>query len=319
MAARPSTGSACPGSSVPPPTLNAMATSGARSPAEIHSTPVDGVEVIGALSPSRASDFMTCPLLYRFRTVDKLPEPPSPDAVRGTLIHAILEDLFDLPAFERTEAQARTMLLPAWERLVAADPELGEMFETDALNPADSLSAWLTTCRSVLDRYFTLEDPTRLEPAEREVYVEAVLESRLLLRGFVDRIDLAPGGLMRVVDYKTGRAPGQMFEARALFQMKFYALILWRVRGIVPTMLQLIYLGNAEMLRYTPDEADLLATERKIEAVFRAIRQAEETGDWRPSPGKLCDWCAHQALCPAFGGTPPPLPERVELLDVVSS
>jgi putative RecB family exonuclease len=319
MAARPSTGSACPGSSVPPPTLNAMATSGARSPAEIHSTPVDGVEVIGALSPSRASDFMTCPLLYRFRTVDKLPEPPSPDAVRGTLIHAILEDLFDLPAFERTEAQARTMLLPAWERLVAADPELGEMFETDALSPADSLSAWLTTCRSVLDRYFTLEDPTRLEPAEREVYVEAVLESRLLLRGFVDRIDLAPGGLMRVVDYKTGRAPGQMFEARALFQMKVYALILWRVRGIVPTMLQLIYLGNAEMLRYTPDEADLLATERKIEAVFRAIRQAEETGDWRPSPGKLCDWCAHQALCPAFGGTPPPLPERVELLDVVSS
>jgi putative RecB family exonuclease len=22
----------------------------------------------------------------------------------------------------------------------------------------------------------------------------------------------------------------------------------------------------------------------------------------------MCDWCAHQALCPAYGGTPPPLP-----------
>jgi putative RecB family exonuclease len=284
-----------------------MATSGARSPAEIHSTPVDGVEVIGALSPSRASDFMTCPLLYRFRTVDQLPEPPSPDAVRGTLIHTVLEDLFDLPAVERTQAQARTMLLPAWERLLASDPDLAEMFGTDPLGPDVSLTAWLTTCRAVLDRYFTLEDPTRLEPAEREVYVEVVLESKLLIRGFVDRIDLAPGGLMRVVDYKTGRAPGQMFEAKALFQMKFYALILWRIRGIVPTMLQLIYLGNAEMLRYAPDEADLLATERKIEAVFRAIRQAEETGDWRPNPSRLCDWCAHQALCPAFGGTPPSL------------
>lgn len=294
-------------------------TSGHRSPAEIHSTPVDGVEVVGALSPSRASDFMACPLLYRFRTVDKLPEPPSPDAVRGTLIHSILEDLFDLPAVERTEHRARTMLLPAWERLVASDPGLGDMFGIRGTDSgAISLSSWLTTCRVVLDRYFTLEDPTRLEPAEREVYVEAVLESKLLLRGFVDRIDIAPGGLMRVVDYKTGRAPGPMFEAKALFQMKFYALILWRVRGIVPTMLQLIYLGNAEMLRYTPDEADLLATERKIEAVFRAIRQAEETGDWRPSPSRLCDWCAHQALCPAFGGTPPPLPERVELLDVLS-
>ena len=296
-----------------------MSSPGGRSPAEIHSTPVDGVEIVGALSPSRASDFMACPLLYRFRTIDKLPEPPSPDAVRGTLIHSILEDLFDLPAPERTEDQARTMLLPAWERLVDSDPGMSDMFGADAPGAdapgadalgadAASLTAWLTTCRAVLDRYFTLEDPTRLEPAEREVYVEAVLESKLLLRGFVDRIDLAPGGLMRVVDYKTGRAPGPMFEAKALFQMKFYALILWRVRGIVPTMLQLIYLGSGEMLRYTPDEADLLATERKVDAIFRAIRQAEQTGDWRPNPSRLCSWCSHQALCPAYGGTPPPLP-----------
>ena len=70
----------------------------ATSPAERHSTPVDGVDVLGALSPSRAGDFMTCPLLYRFRTIDKLPEPASPDAVRGTLVHKVLEDLFDLPA-----------------------------------------------------------------------------------------------------------------------------------------------------------------------------------------------------------------------------
>ena len=46
----------------------------ATSPAELRSTPVDGVDVLGALSPSRASDFMTCPLLYRYRTIDRLPE-----------------------------------------------------------------------------------------------------------------------------------------------------------------------------------------------------------------------------------------------------
>ena len=90
--------------------------------------------------------------------------------------------------------------------------------------------------------------------------------------------------------------------------MKFYALVIWRTRGVVPAMLQLVYLGSGEMLRYVPDEADLLATERKVEAIWRAIRQAQESGDWRPSPRRLCDWCAHQALCPAYGGTPPPLP-----------
>ncbi len=75
-----------------------------------------------------------------------------------------------------------------------------------------------------------------------------------------------------------------MFEAKALFQMKFYALVIWRTRGVVPAMLQLVYLGNGEMLRYVPDERDLLATERKVEAIWRAIRQAEESGDWRPEP-----------------------------------
>ena len=75
-------------------------------------------------------------------------------------------------------------------------------------------------------------------------------------------------------------------------------------------MLQLIYLGNGEMLRYVPDEADLLATERKVEAIWKAIVRAHETGDWRPSRSRLCDWCSFHDLCPEFGGTPPPLPSE---------
>ncbi|CAI9414597.1 RecB family exonuclease [Nocardioides sp. T2.26MG-1] len=279
-----------------------------ESPATRMSTAVDGVEVLGALSPSRAGDFLSCPLLYRFRTVDKLSEPFSPDAVRGTVVHKVLEDLFDLPAADRTPGRAQAMLEPAWERLVAEDPGLEEMFPADG--EGAQVADWLTSCRSVLERYFTLEDPRRLEPAERELYVETLLDSRLLLRGFVDRIDVAPDGAIRVVDYKTGRAPHEMFEAKALFQMKFYALVIWRTRGVVPAMLQLVYLGNGEILRYVPDERDLLATERKVEAIWHAIRRAQESGDWQPSPGRLCEWCAHRAICPAWGGTPPPLPVR---------
>jgi putative RecB family exonuclease len=281
------------------------------SPAEVRSTLVDGVDVLGAISPSRASDFMACPLLYRFRTLDRLPEPFSPDAVRGTLVHKVLEELFDLPAERRTPAQALSMLVPSWSRLLEDEPELAEMFVSEG----PDMDQWMVSCRRVLERYFTLEDPQRLEPAEREVYVETLLDSKLLLRGFVDRVDVAPGGEVRLVDYKTGHSPGEGFEAKALFQMKFYALVLWRIRGVVPAMLQLVYLGNAEILRYVPDEADLLATERKVEAIWQAIKRAEESGDWRPSPSRLCSWCAHQALCPAYGGTPPPLPVSEATMD----
>jgi putative RecB family exonuclease len=256
-----------------------------------------------SLSPSRASDFMTCPLLYRFRVIDRLPEKPSPAATRGTVVHAVLERLFDLPAADRVPERAHALLAPEWERLLEAEPELAGLFGDD-----EGRDEWLTSAQALLDSYFELEDPTVLEPAERELFVECDLESGLRLRGYVDRLDEAPGGALRVVDYKTGRAPREGFEAKAMFQMRFYALVLWRLRGEVPRLLQLLYLGSGEVLRYEPDEADLRATERKVLAVWDAIARATERGDWRPSPSKLCDWCDHQALCPAFGGTPPELP-----------
>ncbi len=270
----------------------------APSPSDTETVPP-----VPSLSPSRASDFMTCPLLYRFRVLDRLPERPSPAATRGTVVHAVLERLFDLPAADRTPEQAGELLRPEWDRLLADEPELAGLFADD-----DALDEWLGGARDLLGAYFALEDPRRLEPAEREAYVECDLDSGLRLRGYVDRLDVTPAGDVRVVDYKTGRAPREGFEAKAMFQMRFYALVLWRLHGRVPRLLQLLYLGSGEVLRYEPDEADLRATERKLAALWTAISRATERGDWRPSPSRLCDWCDHQELCPAFGGTPPPLP-----------
>lgn len=259
-----------------------------------------------ALSPSRAGDFMTCPLLYRFRVLDRLPEPPSPAAARGTVVHMVLERLYDQPPGGRTLETATALLSPSWAALLESDTELATLFADDT---DGALSGeWLAGAEELLSTYFRLEDPTRLEPAERELYVEATLESGLTLRGYVDRLDVAGDGAMRVVDYKTGKSPRDGFEQRALFQMRFYALALWRLRGEVPRVLQLVYLGDGEVVRYEPDEADLRSMERKVVALWAAIERAHTSGDWRPSPSRLCDWCAHRALCPAWGGTPPPLP-----------
>ena len=168
----------------------------------------------------------------------------------------MLERLFDLPRGQRTLEQAAEMLEPQWQQLLEAEPEVAELFAEDA--SGEELAKWLAEAHQLLGKYFTLEDPNALEPAERELYVETALDSGLVLRGYVDRLDVAPTGEIRVVDYKTGRSPSEFFEAKALFQMKFYALVLWRLRGVVPAMLQLVYLGNGEIVRYVPDEADLL-------------------------------------------------------------
>ncbi|GAB3482148.1 RecB family exonuclease [Nocardiopsis coralliicola] len=258
-----------------------------------------------ALSPSRAQDFLQCPLLYRFRVIDRLPEKPSSAALRGTLVHAVLERLFELPAETRTPRTAHALIAPQWEKLRTSRPEVEELFGEGG---AEDLDAWLTSARGLLDTYFELEHPHRLEPRDRELRMDVTLQSGLRLRGYVDRIDVAPGGQIRVVDYKTGKSPRPRFEDKAKFQIFFYGVMLWRELGEIPARLQLLYLGDGSARWYDPTEEELRSAEAEILGIAEDIAATERSGDWRPRRTPLCGWCDHQAHCPEFGGTPPPLP-----------
>lgn len=258
-----------------------------------------------ALSPSRATDFKQCPLLYRFRAIDRLPEATSAAQLRGSVVHAALEQLYGLPAGLRSPDTARSLVQRAWDQMVASEPELAG--ELDPGQPTQLLE----DARALVSGYYRLEDPTRFDPQCCEQRVEVELADGTLLRGYIDRIDVAATGELRVVDYKTGKAPPAaraLAEFKAMFQMKFYAVALFRSRGVPPTRLRLIYLADGQLLDYSPDRDELLRFEKTLMAIWRAIQSAGETGDFRPNPSRLCDWCPHQQRCPAFGGTPPPYP-----------
>lgn len=258
-----------------------------------------------ALSPSRATDFKQCPLLYRFRAIDRLPEATSAAQLRGSVVHAALEQLYGLPAGLRSPDTARSLVQRAWDQMVAAEPELAG--ELDPGQPTQLLE----DARALVSGYYRLEDPTRFDPQCCEQRVEVELADGTLLRGYIDRIDVAATGELRVIDYKTGKAPPAaraLAEFKAMFQMKFYAVALFRSRGVPPTRLRLIYLADGQLLDYSPDRDELLRFEKTLMAIWRAIQSAGETGDFRPNPSRLCDWCPHQQRCPAFGGTPPPYP-----------
>ena len=259
---------------------------------------------VPGLSPSRANDFLQCPLLFRFRVVDRLPEPASPAAARGTLVHAVLETLFDLPAAERTLDAACASLPERWAALLAEDPRYGELHATD-----DELAEFLAGAQRLLATWFTLEDPTRLEPRARELHVRHDLEGGPRLRGVVDRVDVAPNGWVRVVDYKTGRSPRAGYESSALFQMRFYAYVVWRTRGVLPKRLQLAYLGDGVVVRHEPTESEMHTLEARVRSIWAGIEDTARSGDWRPRPSRLCDWCAFRDRCPSFGGTPPQVPD----------
>ena len=246
---------------------------------------------------------MQCPLMFRLRTVDRLPEPGSLATHKGTLVHAVLERLYDLPAPERTAQAALEMLPGQWQAHRKKNPAVEELLES-----ADQEATWLDEARGLLRTYFRLENPTRLEPAERETMVETETRGGLLLRGFVDRLDVAPDGAMRVVDYKTGKSPAPRFVEEALFQMRFYGLVLWRQRGQAPRRLQLVYLKNGRTLTHDPRATELEAMEIKVERIWDEVEDCARAERFEPRRGPLCPWCAFQARCPLFGGQAPPVP-----------
>ncbi|WP_239072808.1 RecB family exonuclease [Cellulomonas oligotrophica] len=257
---------------------------------------------VPGLSPSRANDFLQCPLLFRLRVVDRLPEPSSTAAARGTLVHAVLEQLFDLPAGDRTVDAAKALVEPAWAVLEAGSAAYADLVVQD-----EERLALLATAGRLLETYFTLEDPTRLEPRARELQVRVDLEGGPQLRGVIDRVDVAPNGWVRVVDYKTGRSPRAGYESSALFQMRFYAYVVWKTRGVLPKRLQLEYLGDGVVVSHEPTEAEMLTLEQRVRSIWAGIEDTARSGSWPTRRSKLCDWCSFRDLCPEFGGTPPPV------------
>jgi putative RecB family exonuclease len=255
------------------------------------------LELPHSLSPSKVSSFTDCALAFRFSSIDHLPEPPSVPATKGTLVHAALERLFDLPADERTVPAALTALDQAIDGL-RTDPEF-----TDLGLDEGAEAAFLDDAEQLVRRYFDLEDPTTITPIGLELKLEASVGD-LRLRGIIDRLELDDDGELVVTDYKTGKVPHQNFEQGKLGGVHFYAFLCERLFGRRPSRVQLLYLSEPLAIITTPTEQSIRGLERKVTAIWTAVERACAADDFRPRPSRLCEWCAFQAYCPAFGGDP---------------
>lgn len=256
-----------------------------------------------ALSASRAKEYERCPLQYRLHVVDRITEPPTRHTALGTLVHSVLEGLFDLPAADRTVESSHDLLAREWARTRETSPQVLDLFE----GAADE-GRWVESARELLSAYFAIEDPQWLAPAARERLVDAVTPEGIRLRGFIDRIDRSPAGDLRVVDYKTGRAPSPRFQDEALFQMRFYALLLSLVSRL-PARTQLLYLKTGRVLTFDPTPEDIARFGEEIAALWGRIEADARSGEFAPSRNPLCDWCGVRAMCPLFGGVTPEIPE----------
>ncbi|MDJ0791311.1 MAG: PD-(D/E)XK nuclease family protein [Acidimicrobiia bacterium] len=263
-------------------------------------SPVDP-PTLTSLSPSRASDFKTCPQLYKFRSIDKIPTEPSVHQARGTTAHLALERLFLEPAAARTPERLYDLFREAWTELKPA--EFADLFDS-----VDEERTWGIDSLHLLADYFAMEDPSSFEPLEREMDLTVDVDG-MTIRGILDRMEHvteadAQGterSVLVITDYKTGKAPPERYAQKAFFALKIYALLIRITRGVTPDRVRLLYLNGPTEYTLDINDAQLDAMERQLRALWTAIDRAIETDTWPARVSALCDWCDYRdSHCPAW-------------------
>lgn len=245
------------------------------------------------LSPSRAGDFKTCPQLFKFRAIERLPEPTSIYQARGTTAHLALQRLFDEQKNNRTPERLFDLFRDAWTE-IRGDDEFDGLFDS-----VEDERSWGLESLGLLANYFAIEDPQTFEPEDRELDMLEDLDG-IVIRGILDRIDRDPDGALVITDYKTGKAPPERYALSAFFALKIYALLIRRRTGETPKELRLLYLNGPTLYRLPIDDRQLDAMDSQLRALWAAIDRALARDTFPTRKGRLCNWCSFQGICPAW-------------------
>lgn len=267
------------------------------------------------LSVSRLNQFENCELAFRFKYIDKLPEPPSNAAFKGSVVHLALEHLYGFAPQQRTLQTAKKLLEPALTELLDEKPENAVAVDPSLPWPAASYELtekvktdFLRICEELIANYFRLEDPSKLSPKAMEYRINGKSRAGHELIGYIDRLEESADGLIRISDYKTGAAPAPRYQAKSWFQLQVYAWLIQQETGVLAAELRLLYLKKGELLTTTVAPADIENVESRVIAIADAIDTAVVNRQFAPKEGPLCNFCSFQDLCPAKGGKAPNLP-----------
>ncbi|MFT3855807.1 MAG: PD-(D/E)XK nuclease family protein [Ilumatobacteraceae bacterium] len=256
-----------------------------------------------SLSPSRMEAFTSCPLAFRFTSIEGLPDPPMAHSTKGSLVHRALELLFVNPPDRRALTEART----AYERAVAEYEQLPDL--VDLHLSAAAHDELVTDGWALVESYLRMEDPAAVRAIGLELRMEADIGD-LRLRGIIDRLELDDDGGLVVTDYKTGRSPGAGFERRSFGALDVYAMFCEAMLGRRPSAIRLLFLRTGLTITIHPSAQSVGFVATRARAIHAAIEQACTIGRFEPRPGGLSRVVRLPALVPLVRGRPVPRRRR---------
>jgi len=241
------------------------------------------------LSPSGAATFEQCPRRWRFRYVDRLPDPPGVDALVGTFVHRVLEHLMQQPQHRRTTDDARRIARECWPETSGSD-DYRDLELDDAQAREFRWRAW-----RAVEGLWDLEEPSDVDVQATEQQLSVTLAG-VPFRGVVDRVESESAGLV-VSDYKSGRAPMQRHAAGRLQQVLLYAAAVEAETGEQPVRAQLLYLGQ-KVVATAVTSVEIEGAVEQLASTWDEIGDACRADDFSPRVGPLCGYCPYAERCP---------------------
>ncbi len=241
-------------------------------------------------SPTAAGTYRQCPLRWKYRYIDKLPDPPGEAALVGSFAHRVLELLCHESADARTTHRARQLAGEVWPSTAAQGDFRALRLDAEA-ELQFRWKAW-----SAIEALWQVEDPSGVAVRATEQHVTTALDG-VPFRGVIDRLDDADDGLV-ITDYKSGRPPRQDRRKEALAQVLLYAAAVEADTGERPVRARLLFLGGDRGIVETRvDDEQLAATTGDLTATWEALGTDCANDSFEPAPGPLCGWCPYVDRC----------------------
>ena len=151
--------------------------------------------------------------------------------------------------------------------------------------------------------------PDRMEDTEWEVMAteqrfEFVFDDRVILRGFIDRVDKKVDEddlSLRIVDYKSSKAVFPDTDIKTPLQHITYDLACVFLYGVLPVD----HIYDFVFINKQQTGADGVCSKgylkrglKKLTDLLDKMQQLEESGEFPPSPSPLCYWCPYHTDSP---------------------
>jgi putative RecB family exonuclease len=248
-----------------------------------------------SLSPSRLSDFQTCPRRYQHASVERIPQPATYATAKGRFVHYVLEQLFLLENSHRTIERAREFIEPAKAQI------LTDEVRVDIGLDETMMSKLLAETEAIIVRYFAMEDPTSVKSEGVELRLGVDVNETPLL-GILDRLDRADDGSLTIVDYKTGALPNRNYDSHTFANTELYAALCEAELGERPTTIRLMYVAHGQSIDRSVSEVVVKARANAAAGAWVKINRYYDDGDFPATPSvNACRFCSFKDLCRSQG------------------